>query len=90
MRKLSPHLSSVDRLFANRRLGMRARRNRRCSLESLENRIVLSYAFSYNALTHVAVAADSGSNKDSLVIKPVSGILEHSVNSGTGAQIGAA
>ncbi len=76
--------SSVDKAIANRRgLGKRARWNRQCLLESLENRVVLSYAFSYNAITQVAAAIDSGNDKDALVIEPVAGFLEHSVNDGT-------
>ena len=76
--------SSVDKAFANQRgLGKRARWNRQCLLESLENRVVLSYAFSYNVATHVAAAIGSGNSIDALVIEPVSGFLEHSVNDGT-------
>jgi hypothetical protein len=83
MLKLSRRLSGIDRAVASRAgRGNRSRRNRHYSLESLENRIVLSYTFSYNVSTQVAAATDSGTSKDSLVIEPVSGFLEHSVNDG--------
>jgi hypothetical protein len=63
-------------------LGTGARRRRRqLALEALESRVVLSYTFFYNAITKVATAAGSAA-VDSLVIEPVGGLLEHSVNGG--------
>jgi len=64
------------------KMGKKARKTRHSvGLESLENRVVLSYTFSYNPGTMVATAVGTMAT-DSLVIEPVSGLLEYSVNGG--------
>ena len=70
-----------DRGVMSNRFGVKSRR--RCrqqyALEPLESRVVLSYAFSYNPVTKVALAVGTPAT-DSLVIEPVSGFLFYSVN----------
>ena len=63
------------------RLAHRSRSKRRYSLEQLEGRALLSYTFSYNSGTQAATVTGT-SAVDSLVIEPVSGFLEYSVNGG--------
>jgi hypothetical protein len=53
-------------------------------LERLEGRVVPSYAFSYNATTHVATAQSTGGNNDALVLDQSGGDIEYNLN-GTGA-----
>ncbi len=62
--------------------GSRARRvKRQFDLEPLEVRTLLSYVFSYDSGTQTATATGTAA-VNSLVIEPVSGFLEYSVNSG--------
>ena len=60
-------------LFPNRRI------RRQYALETLESRTLLSYTFGYNSVTQVATASGTVA-VDSLIIEPVSGFLEYSVN----------
>jgi large repetitive protein len=55
------------------------RKKRQYALEPLEGRTLLTYTFTYNAVTHVATAQGDAA-VDALVISPVGGLLEHSVN----------
>ncbi len=72
--------AAVDVRRPKAKLGTKARKRRRqMALESLENRVVLSYTFSYNPVTMVATATGTAAT-DALVIEPVSGFLEYSVN----------
>ena len=50
-------------------------------LESLERRTLLAYTFTYNPVTHVATAQGDAAT-DALIISPIGGLLEHSVNGG--------
>ncbi|MFI5460191.1 MAG: beta strand repeat-containing protein, partial [Isosphaerales bacterium] len=59
----------------------RTKRQRRYTLESLESRTLLAYTFTYNPVTHVATAQGDAAT-DALVISPIGGLLEHSVNGG--------
>ena len=60
MQNVSRNGSSVDRSLGRLKLGKkRNKRLRQCALESLENRVVMSYVFSYNPFTHVASAVGS-------------------------------
>ncbi len=54
---------------------------RRFTVESLESRTLLSYTFTYDPANHVATAQGTAA-VDSLVISPIGGLLEHSVNGG--------
>lgn len=80
MLNASRNPSCVHRAIANRtRIGKRARRKQPWLLEPLESRVVLSYTFSYVA--PIATATGSGGT-DALVIAPIGGFLEWSVNGG--------
>ena len=48
-------------------------------LEGLEQRLLLSYTFTYNPVTHIASVVGTAA-ADSLTILPIGGLLEHSVN----------
>ena len=56
MQTVSRTGSGVNRSISRNKLARRARRQREYVLESLERRIVLSYTFTYNPVTHVATA----------------------------------
>ena len=59
----------------------RRRSKRAYSLEMLESRVVLSYTFSYNPVTQVAMAQGSTTGAtDSLVLEPLGGFLLYNVN----------
>ncbi len=76
-----PDLSALRNLRV--KMGRRAKKRwHNVGLEALENRVVLSYTFSYDPGTMVAMAVGTAAT-DSLVIKPVSGSLEYSVNGST-------
>jgi len=76
---ISGYAAGVGRPKA--KLGTKSRRRRQIAFESLESRVVLSYAFAYDAFTKVATAVGDAA-VDSLVLEPVGGFLEHSVNGG--------
>jgi Bacterial Ig-like domain len=61
------------------RMKNRGRFRRHSVLEQLEQRTLLAYTFTYNAVTHVATAAGDAAT-DALVISPIGGLLAHSVN----------
>jgi len=64
----------------NNKLGTRSRESRRrMAIESLESRAVLSYTFSYDSGTDVAMAVGTGP-VDSLVLEPLDGNPAYSVN----------
>ena len=79
MQNVSRNGTGVDRPRSRLKAGKRNKRPRQSVLETLESRVVMSYTFSYNPFTQTAQAIGSFS-KDQLVIEPVNGFLEHSVN----------
>ena len=71
--------SRRDRGVLSNRFGTKSRRRcrQRYGLEPLESRVVLSYTFSYAAPIASAVGT---TGTDALIISPIGGFLEWSVN----------
>ena len=73
--------SSSNRRSAARRA---AKKVSPFAVEPLEPRLLLSYTFAYNPVTHQAAAAGTNAS-DSLVIDVNAGLLQYSVNGGPGS-----
>jgi hypothetical protein len=71
-----------DRGVLSNRFGLKSgRRSKRTyALEMLESRTLLAYVFTYNGTD--AATATGGAAVDSLIISPIGGLLEHSVDGG--------
>ena len=72
-----------DRGVMSNRFGTKSRKRskRAYAVETLESRTLLAYTFTYVPATHTATAQGDGAT-DGLVISPIGGLLEHSVNGG--------
>ena len=83
MLKASRNRSGVDRNVANRaKIQKRARRSRLYQLESLENRTLLAYNFTYGGVNGPQTVTESGGNDSFTVANNGFGLLEWSEDGG--------